>query len=120
MSRKPVPLTHWWKGCLASGQGATSAEGGVQLQEGQSRPDKAFVCARVPVRKGVNRPSAHFLRGHYKPGAILGAGRAAVSTALGVPALVKLAFQWEKIGSKHRLLNTYCVWGDECGGEQAG
>lgn len=34
--RKPVPLAHWWQGCLVSGLQKTPAEGGIQLQERQS------------------------------------------------------------------------------------
>ena len=73
------------------------------------------MCALVG--KGGNSPSAHFLNICYEPGAIVGGGHGAGGRALGFPALVKFAFQWEKTGSKRRLLVTL-VWGGKCCGER--
>lgn len=58
--------------------------------------------------KGVNNPSTHFLNIYYDPSTVLGPGHIAVDRALRVPALMKFVSQWEKIGSKHRLLNKCC------------
>lgn len=85
---------------MGPGPGGTPAEGGTQLRERWSGLGRVCVCACV---RALLAGSVSIVLQHVSsvPAASLvpsGPGHAAVGRALGDPAVLTFAFQWEQTG----------------------